>query len=211
VTRPEPAKLVIVGIDGSESDEQVLAWGVHEAHRRGTGLLIAHARDVIPASPVSEASVVSLLSEAKDFGVELLTDAKTLAEAAQPGVVVTTLMRQEKPEALLVELSANAQLMVVGTHGVSRFIGALLGSVSQRLAAHALCPVVVLPPPGAVHQAPQTRTVVVGVSPSPGGMSALRFALAEAQLRDAEVLAIRSYSEPAIYGMGSAGVGFRVP
>jgi nucleotide-binding universal stress UspA family protein len=124
---------------------------------------------------------------------------------------VTTVMRQQKPEELLVELSADAELIVVGTHGLNRFLGALVGSVSQRLAAHALCPVVVLPPPGVIHHASAARTVVVGVSPSPGGISALRFAMAEAQLRDAEVLAVRSWNAPAIYGLGTAGIGFISP
>jgi nucleotide-binding universal stress UspA family protein len=65
MTRTVGANPVVVGVDGSESDEQVVAWGVHEAHRRARGLLIAHARDVMSASSVSAARVVSLLSEAK--------------------------------------------------------------------------------------------------------------------------------------------------
>jgi nucleotide-binding universal stress UspA family protein len=119
-------------------------------------------------------------------------------------------MRRQKPEQLLVELSTQAQLMVVGTHGVSRFVGTILGSVSQRVAAHALCPVVVLPPV-TIHPTVSAQLIVVGVSPSSGGMSALRFALAEAQVSNADVLALRCWSEPLRFGMGSAGVGTIVP
>ncbi len=210
MTSPAP-KPVVVGVDGSESDEQVVAWGAHEAHRRQTRLLIAHARDVATPSPVSDVNVIAVLSEAKEYGAELLADAQDWAHAAQPGIDVATLMRQQKPEELLVELSVDAELLVVGTHGVSRFVGALLGSVSQRLAAHARCPVVVLPPPGLPHSSGSANVVVVGVSPSPGGMAALRFAVAEAQVRGADVLAVRCWDEPARYGMGSAGVGFISP
>ena len=35
---------------------------------------------------------------------------------------------------------------MVGSRGHGRFFGALLGSVSQYLAAHAACPVVVIKP-----------------------------------------------------------------
>jgi nucleotide-binding universal stress UspA family protein len=51
----------------------------------------------------------------------------------------------------------------------------------------------------------------VGVSASAGGTAALRFAFASAQLREAEVIAVRTWSEPPVYGIGTVGVGYIAP
>jgi nucleotide-binding universal stress UspA family protein len=56
------------------------------------------------------------------------------------------------PAALLVELSATASMIVVGSRGHRRASGLLLGSVSDQVTHHAAGPVVVVPP-GAVDDA----------------------------------------------------------
>jgi nucleotide-binding universal stress UspA family protein len=212
MTSQSVAKPIVVGIDGSEADQKVLRWAVREAQRRGSELLIVHAHAVVTPSPVSEANVVSGLTESADFCDELLADAMHAAASVRPQVAARTLLRWERPAEVLVDLSADASMVVLGTHGDGRFVGALLGSVSQRVAAHARCPVVVLPAEATAveHSAASTDSVLVGVSRSAGGSSALHFAFSEAQLRQVELVAVRSWTEPAVYGIGSAGIGYVV-
>jgi len=44
------------------------------------------------------------------------------------------------------QMAKRAELLVVGSRGHGRIFGALLGSVSHYVAAHAACPVVVIKP-----------------------------------------------------------------
>ena len=61
------------------------------------------------------------------------------------GVAVELDVKQGIAAEVLVESSRDADLLVVGSRGRGGFAGLLLGSVSQRCAERASCPVVVVP------------------------------------------------------------------
>ena len=52
-------------------------------------------------------------------------------------------VREGNAAKLLVDLSEEADVVVIGSRGRGGFVGLLLGSVSQNVAAHAKCTVVV--------------------------------------------------------------------
>jgi nucleotide-binding universal stress UspA family protein len=62
----------------------------------------------------------------------------------QPPIVVQPRVKQGNPAKVLIEESADADLLVVGTRGHGGFRGLVLGSVSQHVAAYARCPVTVV-------------------------------------------------------------------
>jgi len=62
----------------------------------------------------------------------------------RPPVPLLTLVAEGDPAASLIEAAKGANLLVVGTRGRSPWSGLLLGSVSQRCAAAAPCPVVLV-------------------------------------------------------------------
>jgi nucleotide-binding universal stress UspA family protein len=182
------SRQIVVGVDGSQPAERALVWAAETASRDGAQLLIAHGGNVLPkAEPALDSGDVSR---------ELLREAVATAIDVGGGCNVSTVLREESPAQLLLELSDDAQMLVVGTHGTGRIVGALLGSVANRVAAHARCPVVVVPEDWRAPADDEARAVAVGVSGSVPGVDALEFAFGEAERRGVPLVAVRSWTEP---------------
>jgi nucleotide-binding universal stress UspA family protein len=179
---------VLVGIDGSDAGRRALVWAAEEARLRGAVLQVAHAGDVTAVSRGDAGTV-----EATAYGRQLLADAIATLADDFPDLDVAPVLRDLTAAQLLIELSAEAALLVVGTRGRNRLAGLLLGSVSRSVAGHSRCPVVLVsdrtPSGGA------GGDVVAGVSGSAAGRAALRVACAEAALRGVAVRAVRSMAE----------------
>jgi nucleotide-binding universal stress UspA family protein len=97
-----------------------------------------------------------------------------------------------EPADVLLAAARSAALIVVGNRGRGAFSSVMLGSVSQAVAAHAPCPVVVVR--GRV--VPSTGPVVVGVDDSPTGRAALDAAFRQAAARGCLLQAVRAFRDP---------------
>ena len=65
-----------------------------------------------------------------------------------PDVAVHRVVLRDRPVRALLRYGAEAQLVVVGSHGHGGFAGMLLGSTSQALVYHAPCPLAIVRPAG---------------------------------------------------------------
>lgn len=137
-------KPIVVGVDGSEEAGRALVWAADDARRRGVPLRLVSTW-TYPAflAPFPYQPPINL----EDFeqGARSLLD-KTVedAGAALDGLTWEASL-VEGPAALrLVEAAHDATLLVVGSRGRGGFKGLLLGSVSQHVAAHSTCPVVIV-------------------------------------------------------------------
>jgi nucleotide-binding universal stress UspA family protein len=144
---PHPGS-VVVGIDGSPTSDQALAFGFEEASLRGVPLVALNSWWHLPRMNLDPLDV-------NEYGeVEALQDARRLLSEAVAGWSGTypdvafepRSVRGTSPSAALIEASQDAGLVVVGSRGRGGFAGLLLGSVGRDLIGNAHCPVAVVRP-----------------------------------------------------------------
>jgi nucleotide-binding universal stress UspA family protein len=128
---------IVVGVDGSRSSHQALAWAAQEARLRGGRLQVVYCTFYRPELLQSYQGVAS-------YEQGILDRAVARARALEPGVDVVGYRAGPPPARALVEASAGADLLVVGGRGLGGFPDLLLGSVSQQCAHHAHCPVAIV-------------------------------------------------------------------
>ncbi|MEU7872125.1 universal stress protein [Dactylosporangium sp. NPDC049140] len=193
---------VVVGVDGSESSLDAVAWAAADASRRARPLHILHAF-LWPATyaPITAPMPVSAPHEesARQAGEQTLAAAEARARTVAPGIRITTATQVQSSAPALLEASRHAGVLVVGSRGHGGFAGLLLGSVGVELAAHAECPVVIVRheerPAG-----PEAGRVVVGVDGSGDCDDALHFAFEQASYRGVGLTAVLVYEWPASTG-----------
>ena len=136
---------VVVGVDGSPRSEAAIGYAFAEAAWRHTGLTALHAW--IPPAPDSLGEIVPRSFDVADVAGEAT---RLLAESIAgwcdkyPDVDVRPAVVRSRAAYALVDESAGAALLVVGSRGYGGFPGLLLGSVSQAALHHAGCPVAVV-------------------------------------------------------------------
>jgi nucleotide-binding universal stress UspA family protein len=116
----------------------------------------------------------------------------------RPGVKTDVVVDQGHAAAIILEhaTSRQADLIVMGTHGLSGFEHFVLGSVTEKVLRKASCPVMTVPP--ASHTSaklPYTR-VLCPVDFSDSSLAALRFALSIAKEADANLTILHVFDWP---------------
>ncbi|WP_307861153.1 universal stress protein [Microbacterium sp. SD291] len=130
-----------MGVDGSACSVAALAYGAN----------IARAMDA-PLEAITTWTYPVLL-DPFDPGLDRLPKkyaelaARNAIEAAFQGTPPARFSHRVlpgPPREVLVELSDDASMLVLGSHGHGGLVGLVLGSVSAACAAHARCPVLVV-------------------------------------------------------------------
>ena len=136
---------VVVGVDGSDQSLCALVWAAKEAERRGSPLHVVTAYTVpIFAASSMDAGYTTMDDAIIREGAQSVLD-KALERISRYAIEVFPRVETGDAAAVLLELSEEADLMVVGSRGRGGFVGRLLGSVSSAVPAHAKCPTVVVP------------------------------------------------------------------
>jgi nucleotide-binding universal stress UspA family protein len=139
---------IVVGVDGSANSRTALRWAARQARLSGAALEVIIAWHY----PVFYGWAPG--PQEFDFGAaaeQALSQSVEEVLGADRPAALRTRVAEGNAAQVLVDASAGAQLLVVGSRGYGGFADALLGSVSTYCVHHAHCPVTVIRPAGHHH------------------------------------------------------------
>jgi nucleotide-binding universal stress UspA family protein len=169
---------IVAGVDGTVGAQTAVRWAAREAAARRSPLRLLRAYTGGPPEG---------LTGPLDRAVRSLADAELLALGVAPGLAVRRTVARGAPETVLLAAARDAALVVVGSRGRGGVSGALLGSVSHGVAAHAAGPVVVVRGRGT------DGPVVVGADGSEAGDRAVAAAFEFAAVHGCGLVAVRAW------------------
>ncbi|WP_054812748.1 universal stress protein [Nocardia arizonensis] len=131
---------VLVGVDGSENSRPAIEFAFAEASLRKVGLIALHAW--------SDATGLAVPVPGWDYIREseqaLLAEQLAGFQERYPDVAVKRIVVCDRPARALLDESADAQLVVVGSRGRGGFATMTLGSTSNTLLHSVECPMIIV-------------------------------------------------------------------
>lgn len=184
---------IIVGIDGSASSDQALAWAIEQASVENRAITLVHA--VPPTTPAwldpdgrnpREARDLAL----RDLGQPVLDRTADAVHRLAPEMTIHQECRLEDPREVLVQLSESASVIVLGSRGRGHMKSLLLGSTAVAVVRHARCPVVVHRP---TDPSSARRGIAVGADATEDSLPVLEFAFRQASLRRLPLTVVHTF------------------
>ncbi len=132
---------VVLGYDGSPASNRAAAFAFRHAEAIGCGVVAVsvEASRGEPETEEIDPENATPGSDTSAFHSPVIVTATSF-----PDVPVTYVAGTGRPAEVLLAEAAGAELLVVGSRGTGGFAGLIMGSVSQKVLAHAACPVAVL-------------------------------------------------------------------
>ncbi|WP_062436654.1 universal stress protein [Herbidospora daliensis] len=187
---------IVVGVDGSAPSLAAVEYAARDAARRNAALRIIH---VWPPLTVGDQEVHETERRHHE---DVIAEAQRRAFDCAPDIEVSTqLIRGDVTDRLGRE-AMGADEVVIGSRGRGGFAGLILGSVGLALAGQTAGPLVV------VRTSPRHTygRLVAGYDGSEESETALDFAFAEAQRREARLKLVYAWQPPTL-AASAAGYG----
>jgi nucleotide-binding universal stress UspA family protein len=176
---------VVVGVDGSDAAIEAAIWAIEEAVSRDVALRIVHVTHIDQHQAATD----------KDFRLDVqyaevsLRAATAAVDATGKQVKIETEVLWGTVKTALIDESRNAAMICLGSIGIGAIVGKVLGSTAATLARESHCPVAIIREPH--HFTPdRTDWIVVIVENKPDYDGVIQYAMKEALLRNAPVLAV---------------------
>jgi nucleotide-binding universal stress UspA family protein len=140
---------ILVPVDFSETTPALIEWAAHLAEQHGSSVILLHAYHLPVEFQQLEGAYLP-----PDFwaGVKAEAEqslARLRADLEQRGVATETAVCEGYAASVIVDEAAarGADLIVIGTHGLSGLKHMLLGSIAERVVQKAACPVLTVKAP----------------------------------------------------------------
>lgn len=136
-------KNILIAVDGSEHAYKAAELAGNMARLTGADVYLVTVYDPIPAY-LGQPNLQEAITERMSKATEALQIAQQRIGAIS-GELKTETLEGPVAEAILAVADARRiDLIVMGTRGLGRLAGLLLGSQSQKVISHAVCPVMLV-------------------------------------------------------------------
>lgn len=190
---------VLVGVDGSPASRVAVDWAARDAELRDLPLTVVHVMPTeVMAAWIDPPPWPEFWEMRNRRADAIVTEALGWVEdaiSAMPRIPVRHSRVSAAVIPTLVDMSRNADTVVIGSRGLGGAQGLLLGSVSTAVLHHAHCSVAVIHDEDPVMPDPSHAPVAVGVDGSPASEKALSIAFDEASRRGVDLVAIHVWSD----------------
>ncbi|MFS8204736.1 universal stress protein [Streptomyces sp. CWNU-52B] len=202
---------VTAGVDGSVESVATAHWAAREAVRRGVPLRLVHAWKWHPRPPGS----VPADSSEREWAQQTLNEVVRGVRAAHPDLRIDARLVSDSPVEALLAATDDSEVLVLGSRGLSGLAGFMVGSVSQRVVARSVRPVVLVrageatadeyptTPGGAASEdgsEPPYRDVVLGLDIRHPCDELIEFAFEAARQHGCALRVIHAFSVPSADG-----------
>ncbi|WP_129305312.1 universal stress protein [Streptomyces sp. L2] len=209
------SRTIIVGLDGSPESRAAAEWAAQEAALRGLPLRLVHVWESVPDALVQASRLGA--ETLRHWSERIPREAAAEIRRRHPGVDVGTKQIPGTAASVLAEAAQDAELLVLGSRGLSGVGGFLVGSVGMAVIARAEGPVVLVragwqarDEDGAdradsASAATTHRPVVLGLDIGRPDDTVIAFAFEEAARRGTTLKAVHGWRIPAymLYGLPS--------
>ena len=165
---------IVVAVDGSDHAERAVRWAADQASL--------------------EKRRLAVVSVGGDAAGDVVDDAVATARLLHPDLSVAGIAISGDPRQVLIDASAHAYLLVVGSRGRGAVRNLLLGSVSATVSAQADCPVIICRP---TNNDETQAGVIVGADATPESLAVIEFAYRQASLRNLPLTVLHTFWDAA--------------
>jgi nucleotide-binding universal stress UspA family protein len=195
-----PAGTIVVGVDGSPASDQAVSWAADQAALEHRQLTLVHS--VGHNAWIDLPEYGAAITVARTEGQTLVDRSTAIVKRRAPSVAVQQVVRLGDPRVVLLELSADASMIVLGSRGRGPVRSMMLGSVGLTVTEQASCPVVVLRPQ---HVGTVRRGVLVGVDGTERSRAAIEFAYRQASIRSQPLTVMSCFFDTLSWAVGTVG------
>lgn len=188
--------IVVAAVDGSVASKTAVRWAANTAAKRDIPLRLA-ASYTMPQFLYAEGMVPpqELFDDLQSETLEKIDEARAIAHEIAPDIKIGHTIAEGSPIDMLLDMSRDVTMIVMGSRGLGGLSGMVMGSVSAAVVSHANCPVVVVREDNHVDESTKYGPVVIGVDGSEISQKATEYAFAEADARNSELVAVHTWMD----------------